>query len=122
MFFIVYNQMGKILRTGSASADDVPHQAMNPGEQVMAGSANDQLDKIDVATKEIVPMTYIPAELAGTSIINLPPGSKVTVNDVNVFLLPIGESVMAFTFKTPGLYECLCENPVYFSRVLHIVV
>ena len=54
MNFIIYDQQGKILRTGSCPAEEFYNQ-QQPGEFIIEGTANIEKDAVDPATNQLIP-------------------------------------------------------------------
>lgn len=107
--FIIYNNTGKILRTGICPADWLNLQPQT-GEFVIEGTADAVTQKIDVDTRTVVSRLVNPAKLVGAELQDVPVGSTVIINNTSY---PVTDSTVTLDFTYPGTYKILVTGWPY---------
>jgi len=107
--YIVYNNDGRILRTGMCQAKIFLKQA-NEGENILEGEANDELQLISVSDKLVVDKLPMPIKVNKMEVVEdeevvitkIPLGAAVDVDrDSHI----IDDGLLVLTFDTAGKYK-----------------
>jgi len=126
-YFVVFNDEGRILRTGSCPDPVFSFQARD-GEFILEGKANDVLQyvsKLDniLVDKPTMPITIdkvIVAEDEEITISGIPVGAKVDIDGEEVV---VNDENLILTFDTVGSYKIIFRHFPYldWERVIKCV-
>jgi hypothetical protein len=108
MNFVVYDDAGRILRSGSCMEMDFEAQA-GPDEFIIEASGSDESDY--VASGNVVSRPLLPVEVSGKTII-VPSGTVFTVLSPRMSGIAT-DGVLEFEFSEPGKYTVHLSNWPY---------
>ncbi len=115
--FVVCDDLGSILRSGSAPAQMIDMQAQ-AGEHVFVGTASQITQFIDLAVGAVANKPQIEPIASGLSISNLPDGCLAIVEDQE-FVASGGE--ITFDFAIPGTYQVILTAKNWLDAIQEVV-
>jgi hypothetical protein len=117
--FVVYDELGRIVRSGTCQDQDFGVQAIFPGEGVIEGECRDAVDFVDLNTMEITTKPPLPATRNGMVISGLPDGSTVSIGAESFLVL---DNEVELEFEFPGTYIVRCEAVNYLPKTFEVTV
>ena len=126
-YYIVYNATGEILRSGVTAPETFSDQAQ-PGEFVMEGKADDELQYIDIPSGQIHlkstinavadKLTLIGNGVDSVTISNLPNPTEVDIRGIAEYTITDG--IFEFTVDAPGSYIIICKSVLHLDKEFDI--
>jgi len=120
--FIVYNNIGEILRTGTCPDSMISIQA-GVGEVAIEGVASDLMQRINPINLGVIDKVICPCTINKTTmsadgvdlcaINNLPIPSLIEIEGGGRWKITDGS--FEFTIDTPGKYNIACRSPLYLE-------
>jgi hypothetical protein len=115
--YIIYNDIGKILRFGGCPEESFDLQIQKEGEYVVGGVCSDLTDFISEGA--VSPRPQCPAVMSGSDIVDIPTPALLTINgtpyDVDV------DSV-SLSFPNPGSYKLVLKCWPYLDKEFEVNV